>query len=89
MITIKVGDIVKATGRDPMPEEMRKAFALNQVVKVADHPFYEFASGWSVNVDQGDSIFLVTPFTGQVGNRRFRRKMDSLYRKHPERFNQQ
>jgi len=86
MININVGDTVKATGRDPMPEEMKRAFALNQIVKVANHPYYEFESGWSVNVDQGDSIFLVCPNTGKVGNRRFRRRMDSLYRRHPERF---
>lgn len=88
MITIKAGDIVKATGRDPMPEAMKEAFKTTQVVKVADHPFYEFESGWSVNVDQGDSIFLVTPFTGKVGNRKFRRRIDSIYRRHPEKFNQ-
>lgn len=87
MIEIKVGDIVKATGRYPMPEVMEESFKLNQVVKFVDYPYYEFESGWSVNLAKGDSIFLVTPFTGKVGNRKFRRMLDSAYRKHPERFN--
>lgn len=69
---INVGDIVTFIGRDPMPEAMQKATLEKQVVSVAEHPYYEFESGWSVNVDMGDHIHLVTPHP-KIPNRAYRR----------------
>lgn len=54
----KVGDIVFATARQPMPVSMERELLRPQVIKEADHPFYEFESGWSVNVDLGDDLYL-------------------------------
>lgn len=69
---INVGDIVQFRGREPMPDEMRKASEMKHVVTVAEHPYYEFESGWSVNIDMGDHIHLVTPHP-DIQNRSTRR----------------
>ena len=71
---INVGDIVRARGRAPMPEAMKKAFEERQTVSIAEHPFYEFESGWSVNVEMGDWLFLVTPHPN-IPNRNYRRRL--------------
>lgn len=77
---IKVGDLVMAKGREPMPEEMKKAFAEKQKVTVADYPFFEFESGWSVNLEMGDDIFLAVPQDGRWGNRNQRRRNEKAIR---------
>lgn len=79
---IKVGDHVYAQGREPMPESMRKALAEKQVVTVAAFPFFEFESGWSVNVEMGDHIFLATPQDGRWGTRNQRRQAMKRYELH-------
>lgn len=53
----KVGDIVWATAREPMPESMEEALSKPQKIKIANHPFYKFESNWSVNVEMGDSLY--------------------------------
>lgn len=64
MKTFKVGDKVWATARKPLPERMEKDLFKPQIIKFADHPYYEFESKdpdlgyWSVNVDMGDKLFL-------------------------------
>ena len=54
------GDIVWATARRPMPEEMEKELFKPQRIKEAHHPLYVFDSGWSVNVDLGDKLLEYT-----------------------------
>lgn len=71
-----------AKGREPMPEEMKKAFADKQTVTVANFPFFEFESGWSVNIEMGDEIFLVTPQDGRWGTREQRRAAMKRYDLH-------
>lgn len=58
MKIFKKGDIVWATAREPMPEEMEKELFKPQKISIARHPFYEFESRWSVNVEMGDKLLL-------------------------------
>lgn len=56
-LDFKVGDQVFVQAREPMPNSMKRDLGKPQIITVAQDPYYEFESGWSVNLAMGDRLW--------------------------------